>query len=365
MKIAYIVEPRKVIGGGVRAAMNLVKGLKLYHAQDSCIFGIYKNTVEDANVRFIPVKTLKPFSFKFWNSLHQFIKTEKPDIVHCLGLYTALLCLLQKKIFHKKYKVVCTVHRVSMNLRYKHFIHPVVKFIAKNVDTTTFLTKFQKKHYFNNIKFCPTQHTIIPNVIFVTPTDETNIRLKNELKSKLNTDYIFSYVGRIFSGKNIEFFLQVIAQLNHKGINAGGVLVGGYEQSYYEHLRNIITDKHLDNKITFVGYVNNPTSYIAACDFILFPTKSEALPNLLIESYAIGKPVFSSNIPQMADLIENGNNGFTHSTNDLEGFCEEIISVVNNPIKQKEVTLNAIQTYNTLYAPEIVTNKYYKLYSSL
>lgn len=365
MKIAYIVEPRKVIGGGVRAAMNLVKGLKLYHAQDSCIFGIYKNTVEDANVRFIPVNTLKPFSFKYWNSLHQFISTEKPNIVHCLGLYTALLCLLQKKIYHKKYKVVCTVHRVSMNLRYKNFIHPVVKFIAKNVDATTFLTKFQKKHYFDNIKFCPQKHTIIPNVIFVTPTDEINIHLENELKSKLNTDYIFSYVGRIFSGKNIEFFLQVIAQLNHKGINAGGVLVGGYEQSYYEHLRNIITDNHIDNKITFVGYVNNPTSYIAACDFILFPTKSEALPNLLIESYAIGKPVFSSSIPQMVDLIENGHNGFMHSTDDLDGFCEEIISVINNPSKQKEVTRNAVQTYNTLYAPKVVTNKYYKIYSSL
>jgi len=28
MKIAYIVEPRKVIGGGVRAAINLVKAMK-------------------------------------------------------------------------------------------------------------------------------------------------------------------------------------------------------------------------------------------------------------------------------------------------------------------------------------------------
>ena len=44
MKIAYIVEPRKVIGGGVRAAINLVKAMKQYYEEDAMVFG--KHTAE-------------------------------------------------------------------------------------------------------------------------------------------------------------------------------------------------------------------------------------------------------------------------------------------------------------------------------
>lgn len=366
MKIAYIVEPRKVIGGGVRAAMNLAKGLKLFYRQDSRIFGIYPNTVTDTDIHFIPVDTLKPFSFKYWNSLRKFIKTERPDIVHCLGLYTALLCILQKKIFRENYRIVCTVHRVSMNLRHKNLIRFVLRLIEKNIDATTFLTQFQKNHYYSNVRFRPEKYAVIPNVIFIAPTgSDEEERLRDELLSGMKADYIFAFVGRIVPGKNMEFFLRAIARLQEKGMNAGGVLVGGYEQPYYDSLNRIIDECKLGGKIKFIGYVNNPTAYIAASDFILFPTKSEALPNLLIESFATGKIVFSSDIPQMVDLIDEGHNGFTHSTDDINGFCDQIMAVASDPAKQHELTANAKLTYQMSYSPELVVSKYYQIYTDL
>ena len=45
MKIAYIVEPRKVIGGGVRAAINLVKAMKQYYEEDAMVFGVNRGTI--------------------------------------------------------------------------------------------------------------------------------------------------------------------------------------------------------------------------------------------------------------------------------------------------------------------------------
>lgn len=47
MKIAYIVEPRKVIGGGVRAAINLVKAMKQYYEEDAMVFGVNRGTIKD------------------------------------------------------------------------------------------------------------------------------------------------------------------------------------------------------------------------------------------------------------------------------------------------------------------------------
>lgn len=41
MKIAYVVELRKIIGGGVRAAMNLSKSMKNLYKAATAIFGVY------------------------------------------------------------------------------------------------------------------------------------------------------------------------------------------------------------------------------------------------------------------------------------------------------------------------------------
>lgn len=39
MRIAYIVEPRKIIGGGVRAAINLAKAMNEYYDENTIILG--------------------------------------------------------------------------------------------------------------------------------------------------------------------------------------------------------------------------------------------------------------------------------------------------------------------------------------
>ena len=57
MKIAYIVEPRKVIGGGVRAAINLVKAMKQYYEEDAMVFGVNRGTIKDKDVELIEVDT--------------------------------------------------------------------------------------------------------------------------------------------------------------------------------------------------------------------------------------------------------------------------------------------------------------------
>ena len=66
MKIAYIVEPRKVIGGGVRAAINLVKAMKQYYEEDAMVFGVNRGTIKDKDVELIEVDTLNPMSMAYW-----------------------------------------------------------------------------------------------------------------------------------------------------------------------------------------------------------------------------------------------------------------------------------------------------------
>lgn len=366
MKIGYIVEPRKVIGGGVRAAMNLAKAMKNYYGEECTIFGTYRDAVADENIRFAEVDSLRPMSVRYIGNLHRFIRTFSPDIVHCLGLYTALICIIYRSVTNRKFKIVCTVHRVTMNLRFRPLIKLVIRHIARNVDYTTFLTNYQKEHYFKNIGFRPGRFIVIPNVIYIQAvTDTEKNSMRTELAAKLQADYLTSYVGRIIPSKNLEDFIRLIAILNRRGVNMGGVLVGGYEQTYYDRLQEIIHREQITNKIIFIGYVNTPSLYTASSDTTTTTTLGEALPNLLIESFAHGKITFSSDIPQMVDLIEDGVNGVTSSLADLERFADKMERVCRDPALKNRMEKSARETYERIYDPQRVASEYHHVYINL
>lgn len=366
MRIAYIVEPRKIIGGGVRAAINLAKAMNDYYDENTIIFGPHVGTIKNEDTQFEFVKSLNPIGFSYLKSLHSFLNIYKPDIVHCLGLYTTLALILMRKICRCKFKIVCTVHRATKNMRFVKVIKLVLPFIAKNVNYTTFLTSYQRAHYFNNVGYRPERNIIIPNVIYVERNDKSAIiNKRKELMSYLDVDDITCYVGRIIPSKNIEDTIRLIGILNRRGLKIGAILVGGYSNSYFEKLQRIIDEENLQSKIAFEGYVNNPTLYIDASTTTTTTTYGEALPNLMVESFALGKVIFSSDIPQMADLITDGKNGFIHSLKDLEGFADKIQQVYMNPELRASIEQEARSTYNEVYEPHKVASKYHEVYEKI
>jgi len=119
----------------------------------------------------------------------------------------------------------------------------------------------------------------------------------------------------------------------------------------------------VEDKVHFEGYVNNPTLYISASTTTTTTTHGEALPNLMVESFALGKVVFSSDIPQMVDLIENGHNGYTHSLQNLEGFADIMERIYTDKTLREQIGQNALKTYNETYEPHTVARKYHDVYA--
>ncbi len=366
MKIAYIVEPRRVIGGGVRAAINLAKSMRTYYREDAVVFGTFAGTVSAPDCTFHEVNTLRPFSWGYWKAFHKFAKSYRPDVVHCLGLFTALFCLIYRRLTHGQFKVVCTVHRVTMNMRHRRMIGFVIHHIARHLDYTTFLTNYQQRHYADNVGFKPNKYVVVPNVIYVQDVQKQEIEaLRDQLRRELHADFLTSYVGRIIPSKNLEDFIRIIAIANRNGLNIGGILVGGFEDGYHQKLCEVIEEEDIAGKIKFIGFVNTPTLYTGTSDFTTTTTHGEALPNLLIESFALGKITFSSNIPQMVDLISSGKNGFTLPLKDLSLFVAEMKKICADSEKRRTMEQAARLTYLNIYEPHKVAEVYHQTYCAL
>ena len=365
MKIIFVVEPRKTIGGGVRAAINLANKLVEIYDVEVSIWGVYdKSSLPYINpkVKIEQVNTLKPFSVTFIKSFSKYIRKENPDIIHVLGLFTALVGIFIKR----SAKLVCTVHRVTMAVRQLWVVKLIAPFIAKRCSLVTFLTDYQKSHYQNNLNFEPSSSVVLPNVIIKKNVDKET---SNELNSKLRRDedeLLISYVGRIVESKNLESFIEIITELNKTALNVTGLIVGGGPEKYLNKLKAYASEFDIQEQINFYGYTSSPEAIIHISDYILFPTKhGEALPNLIIESFSQQKLVIASNIPQLRSIISHKINGILVNGYNALDYMKEIVSLERSSKLKKEMENNSYSIYKTDYTPNIVTEKYYNEYEKL
>lgn len=126
-----------------------------------------------------------------------------------------------------------------------------------------------------------------------------------------------------------------------------------------------LKDKYKSNKnIIFKGKINNISEILRACDIYISTSKSEGMPNSVLEAMATGLPVILSNIPQHMELFDIskdiGKNYELNNINDLTEKIDELIESNYNEIgKYNNIITNRYLTAN------VMSYNYQKLYEKM
>lgn len=369
-KVVYVVEPRSVIGGGVRATYNLagVLGRPPFGAR-CVVFGVSSRVPfaqrDGESCQSIFSDASRSVGGRYIREMYQVLRDRDVDIVHAMGLYTGLVAIALKKIYRLRFRLVLTVHRVTKEMRAIWLARCLSSYVARNVDVTTFLTEYQRQHYRGFLGYRHERSCIIPNVIPARqPAAHQVVEQRTRLLQDSGAQYLVGYVGRMIESKGVHTFIQTIAELRRKNVNVAGVLVGGGDPLYIEKLRNLARELHLTRHVQFMGFAARPEEYIAACDCILFPTNREALPNLLIESFMLGKPIIVSAIPQLKELVVSNVNGVIVESPDPCAYADEVAKVLAEDSLRTTLSREAQVTYGRQYEPVTVARRYHEVYKA-
>ena len=132
---------------------------------------------------------------------------------------------------------------------------------------------------------------------YTMPTREEKEGIRQELGLPKDA-FIYAYTGQMIERKNVGFLLETFMS-NFKGndvyllLLGGGALLDGYKEKYGNK-----------SNIDFRGSVNNVNHYLKACDAYVSTSKSEGLPNGVLEAMATGLPVVLSDIQQHLEIFE-------------------------------------------------------------
>ena len=106
----------------------------------------------------------------------------------------------------------------------------------------------------------------------------------------------------------------------------------------------IVKQIRIDNKIQMTNHVDNAIPYIMAADIIVSYSLNEVLPIHIIESFYCKKPVISTNVGAIDEMIEDGVNGFLIDANDAT-TCISRINELRDTTLRERIGEKAHQTY--------------------
>jgi glycosyltransferase involved in cell wall biosynthesis len=143
------------------------------------------------------------------------------------------------------------------------------------------------------------------------------------------------------------------------------LLIGSGEGE--REIRNLTRNLNMGDAVEFMPIVpfTEIPKYIAAADLIVLPfTYAATTSRSLLEALAMGKPVITTRVGEMPNMVENGKEALL--VNPVkEEVAEAIERVLTNPDLATSLGHNAVALVNQKYALPIIINKTIETYEKV
>lgn len=319
------------VGGAERMTVTFAK--QLNREKYDVIFYLLDYKSSRGILDFIP-KTYKihhilSSSFglnpKVVGAFYKILKNENPDIVFSSLISINFRLLLWKPFFKK----VCFVVRNNIYLKKTSisFIQRMLmRFTYPRADYIIAQTDEMKEELIDLLHLDASTIRVIQNPVD-TETIDNKLNHYVPFMNSLTTNYVG--IGRYSKGKAFDVLVKAFNIVCQKEPESELYIVGRYDEKsdFYIKLMELIDRLKLESKIHIEGYSNNPYKYMKNADCFVLASRSEGLPNALIEAQYIGTPAAACTcIPVIERIVENGKNGFLAKPEDFEGLAQAMIN---------------------------------------
>ncbi len=278
--------------------------------------------------------------------LRKLIAAFQPDIVHthaakagALGRLAAWSC-----------GVPIVVHTFHGHVFHSYFNRAVSalfvrieRYLAKRSHCIVAISDQQKHDLVERFRICPSHKVeVIPLGL-----DLERFRKGQEAKRMrfrahhgvADHEVVISIVGRLVPVKNHRLFIEAIYRLTRLTDRALKVFIvgdGALRQTLMQQARQFgllvgdASGEHRQAMITFTSWVREIDEVYAGSDVVALTSYNEGTPVSLIEAIVAGKPIVSTLVGAVGDLVKDGINGFLIQNFDSDAFAQALCRLVED-----------------------------------
>ncbi len=229
------------------------------------------------------------------------MKDEKYDIVHIHGSSSVMFVeLLAAKLAGVKIRIAHSHNTKSDHSVLNYIFRPFFKILYTNAFACG--EEAGKYLFGKNSKF-----EIIPNGKNIKDY-EFNVETRKSIREKYsinNDEILIGHVGNFNYQKNHEYVIDVFYELTKMNPKYKLILIGNGDN--FNKICELVNKRNLKDKVIFLGQikVEEVAKVIQAIDIIIFPSRFEGFPNVLIEWQIAGlNCIISDKITRAVKITE-------------------------------------------------------------
>ena len=309
--------------------------------------GVYLNQISP-NVRITALEKTNRWSLLF--SIISFVRKNNPKAV-ISGLSIPNRKVAFASLFYpRRITTALTVHHYNAAPHKRNDGGIINKFLYKRVSRVICVSRgiqecFEKNYGLKNAV------TIYNPVVTDDLNKKSSERVDIPVEVQKRRGSTLIAVGRLAPVKDYDTLLKAFKEvLKQREVSLLILGVGSEEV----RLKNLARELGVADKIWFLGFKDNPFSYMKFADLLVLSSRYEGFGNVLAEAMAVGTPVVSTNcFHGPSEILENGKYGLLVPVGGVSELAQAIISTLNRPTDRKTLITRSEQ-----FSDEKIAKKY-------
>lgn len=331
------------IGGTENVVLQICKVLK--NRVQKIVFcscgGAYVGRLKEMGIRHYDIPDIENKDFKtvvrVLSSLEKIIKEEQITVIHShhrqAGFYANIM-----RIRFRNLRLIATAHGVFKNRRM------LTKFSYRMTDVIACGQVVRKNlvDYYgvDDARVSVIHNAVQKNIRPITPVAE--------IESLSSDRFKVAYIGRISEEKGLEYLLKAIAIVKDVNQNIAFIIAGDGPQR--EQMESEARKLGVMNNLIFLGYRNDIQNVIKQIDLVVLPSLTEGFPLSLIEAFAQGRPVVSTDVGGCVEIVKNEENGLLVMSRNEYQLADAILRFATDKELYEKCSRKARESYESEYS---------------
>lgn len=367
IKILYIMT-HCTKSGPIQQMYNLIKNLDrdifepllitIYDEDNSglSLLDDYKRIVEHRLILLSKIDIL----FGQTKEIRKQIESFNPDVIHTFGVFPDYMIAKMKFKNH----VLTSRNYVFDDYpdQYGYIFGTLLAFVhlyaIKHTEYSCCCSESLQKIYSHKLSInLPYIRNGVDISKFSVPSDEEKISIRRKYNLPLDK-IIFVYGGVFNERKNQVFLLESVS--NNNDLRKYVFLLLGDGDEFLK-----LKEKYgIYDNILMPGNTTDMEGYLKASDYYISTSKSEGLPNGVLEAMACGLPVLLSDISQHKEVLSTDTIcGLLYKSGDKVSFETQLKSLIK--MDKNIIRHRAVDCVSTHFSAQVMSKNYQHLYITI
>ncbi len=305
------------------------------------------------------------YGLSLTSKMLEVIEYEKLDLMHVhYAIPHAVSAYMARKVLekaNKSIKFITTLHGTDITLvGLEPSFMPLVKFSIEESDGVTAVSRFLKEKTLTNYNIQKDIEVIYNFIDLDVYKPQPSDVFRQHIAP--NGEKVLVHTSNFRPVKRVPDTLRILEKVK-KEIPAKLVLVGdGPDRSECERLAR---ELDIQKDVIFLGKQDALAEILNAADIFLMPSQSESFGLSALEAMACGKPVISSSVGGLPELVIHNDTGYIAEIGDVERMSKYAVDLLTNEKKYNIFAKNSLDRAVKHFDKNLVLPKYIEYYERI